>query len=115
MIFGRRPAAIAMPPLPLPYGNSHLFNTHCYQLTAAGKPESDDSSGHAARRRPVRRARPLRLARFHEDMEVPDWFDPGQVDVSDSAPPPRGYPPNVDSLVFVGCACLAHHCATVTY
>ena len=28
-------------------------------------------------------------------MKVPDWFDPGQVDVSDSASPPRGYPPNV--------------------
>ena len=67
-----------------------------------GKHESDDSPGHAARTRPVRRVRPLRLARFHEDMKVPDWFDPGQVDVSDSACPPRGYPPNVDSLSSLG-------------
>jgi hypothetical protein len=35
---------------------------------------------------------------FHEDMKVPDWFAPGQVEVSDGASPPRGYPPNVDSL-----------------
>lgn len=38
-------------------------------------------------------------ARFHEDMNVPDWFDPGQVDVSDSASPPRRYPPNVDACL----------------
>ena len=53
--------------------------------------------------------------RFREDMKVPDWFDPGQVDVSDSASPPREYPPNVDSLSSLGVACLAHHCVTVTY
>jgi hypothetical protein len=35
-------------------------------------------------------------------MKVPDWFDPGHVDVLDSASPPRGYPPNVDSLYSLG-------------
>jgi hypothetical protein len=41
MIFGRRPAAIAMPPLP--YGNSHLLNTHRYQPTDASCIRRKDS------------------------------------------------------------------------
>ena len=52
-----------------------------------GKHDSDDSPGHGASRWPVRRTRPLRvlvttksLLVTTEDMTVPDWFDPGQVD-----------------------------------
>ena len=53
--------------------------------------------------------------RFREDMKVPDWFDPGQVDVSDSASPPRGYPPNVDSLSSLGVPAWRTIAFTVTY
>ena len=48
--------------------------------------------------------------RFREDMKVPDWFDPGQVDVSDSASPAARIPAESRFVVFVGCVCLAHHC-----
>ena len=41
-------------------------------------------------------------ARFHEDMTVPDWFDPGHADNVVWRVPPRGYPPNVDLSSTLG-------------
>jgi hypothetical protein len=37
-------------------------------------------------------------------MKVPDWFDPDELTCRIVRPPPRGYPPNVDSLSSLGVA-----------
>lgn len=54
-------------------------------------------------------------ARFHEDMTVPDWFDPGHADNAGIARPAARILAERRFVVYVGRPAGALHCVTVTY